>query len=54
MRGIEIFAVHRFSRIWFSGVFMCLSVCILGVFFTHTAYLLYYCEHGGGPDGIEA
>ena len=29
MRGIEIFAVHRISRIWFSGVFnySCVYLC---------------------------
>jgi len=32
------FTVHRF---------ICVYLCVFCVFLFHTAYALYYCEHGG-------
>jgi len=32
------FTVHRF---------ICVYLCVFCVFLLHTAYVLYYCEHGG-------
>ena len=32
------FSVHRF---------ICVYLCVFCVFSFHTAYMLYYCEHGG-------